>query len=600
MQEPADSDLLRQYAENDSESAFAALVTRHVNLVYSAAFRKTGNSHAAEEITQAVFIILAKKARTLRKETVLAGWLYEAARLTSANFLRTEIRRTHREQEAGMQSLTDEPEVWPQIVPLLEDAMGRLKEKERNAIVQRFFEGKSFREIGTACGGSENAAKKRVAYALEKLRKIFRKRGVESTPDAIGGAISANSVFIAPAGLAKTISAAALAKGAVASVSTLTLAHGALKLMAWTKTKTIIIGSVIALLAVGTGTVVISAVNASRSAAALATMQGSWEGTMDVGPAKLRIVLNIFKTNDTYRASLDSPDQGAMGLPVPVLSARPNSIHAALPAIDSDFQAVLSADGTEMDGKWKQLNKSYPLTLKKTAAPDSFAAMTADDYAPRADSDLQGEWSGALKVGKATLHLNLMVSEPTAGTFRAQLDSVDQGAMHLPITSMTYQKPQVHFEMSAIDAAFDGNLDSQGEVAGTWTQMRKKYPLTFARAQTNAEAATDSEKDYGSGASYQVQGHWKGVLNAGGTQLHIIIHIALMPDGSFSATMDSPDQGAYGLVASAADCAFPNAKLVWKAIGGTFAGKMEDGKLSGTWRQGKASFPLNLEKTTAQ
>lgn len=172
MQEPADSDLLRQYVENDSESAFAVLVARHVNLVYSAAFRKTGNSHAAEEITQAVFLILAKKARTLRRETVLAGWLYEAARLTSANFLRTEIRRTHREQEAYMQSLTNEPEVWPQIVPLLEDAMGRLKEKERNAIVLRFFEGKSFREIGTAFGGSENAAKQRVAYALEKLRKF--------------------------------------------------------------------------------------------------------------------------------------------------------------------------------------------------------------------------------------------------------------------------------------------------------------------------------------------------------------------------------------------------------------------------------------------
>jgi hypothetical protein len=357
---------------------------------------------------------------------------------------------------------------------------------------------------------------------------------------------------------------------------------------------------VIALLAVGAGTVVISAVNASRSTAALATMQGSWEGTLAVGSAKLRVIFNIFKTNDTYRASLDSPDQGAMGLPVPTLSARPNSIHAALPAIGSDFQGALSADGTEMDGQWKQLNKSYPLTLKKTTAPDSFAPMTADDYAPKADSDLQGEWSGELKDGKATLHVNLMVSEPTPGTFRAQLDSVDQGDMHLPITLMTYEKPQVHFEMSSIDAAFDGSLDSQGEVAGTWTQMRKKYPLTFARARASAQTDTDSQKDYGSGARYQIQGHWKGVLNVGGTQLHIVFHIALMPDGSFSATLDSPDQGTFGLSASASDCAFPNAKLTWKAIGGTFTGKMEDGKLSGTWRQGKASFPLNMERTTAQ
>src|ERR1700722_2992366 len=149
MQEPADIELLRQYFENGSEPAFETLVSRHVGLVYSAALRKTGNAHTAEEITQAVFIILARKAQALRKETILAGWLYQAARLTAANFLRKEIRRAHHEQEVGTQSLTDEPETWSQIVPLLEDAMGRLKEKERNAIVLRFFEGKSFREIGT-------------------------------------------------------------------------------------------------------------------------------------------------------------------------------------------------------------------------------------------------------------------------------------------------------------------------------------------------------------------------------------------------------------------------------------------------------------------
>ena len=113
-------DLLRQYVHRNSEKAFAALVTRHVNMVYSAARRKTGNAHAAEEITQAVFIILAKKAERLRDGTILSGWLYQTARLTSASFLRTEIRRARREQEAYMQSLSSETEsnVWPEIEPL--------------------------------------------------------------------------------------------------------------------------------------------------------------------------------------------------------------------------------------------------------------------------------------------------------------------------------------------------------------------------------------------------------------------------------------------------------------------------------------------------
>src|ERR1051325_1012167 len=218
MQETGDIELLQQYAREGSEEAFAALVTRHVNLVYSAALRKTGNASAAEEVTQAVFIILAQKADRLRQETILSGWLYQTARLTSASFLRNEIRRARREQEAYMESLSNETETenWLQIAPLLEDAMGKLSEKDRNAIVLRFFEGKSFQEVGTAFGASENAAKKRVGHALEKLRKYFSKRGVASTSAIIAGMMSTNSAQVAPAALAKVISTVAISKGAAA------------------------------------------------------------------------------------------------------------------------------------------------------------------------------------------------------------------------------------------------------------------------------------------------------------------------------------------------------------------------------------------------
>jgi uncharacterized protein (TIGR03435 family) len=259
MQELADMELLRQYAEQNSETAFAELVTRHVSLVYSAALRKTENSSAAEDVTQAVFVILAQKAGALRGQTVLSGWLYQVARLTAANYLRTEIRRVRREQEGSMQSLSNGPgtEIWPQIQPLLEDAMGRLGERERNAIVLRYFEGKSFQEIGEAEGASENAAKKRLARALEKLHRFFTKRGISSTTAIIAGEISANSVQVAPVALAKTVTAVALAKGAAASISTLTLVKGALKIMAWTKAKTAIAVGIGILLAAGTTSVTI-------------------------------------------------------------------------------------------------------------------------------------------------------------------------------------------------------------------------------------------------------------------------------------------------------------------------------------------------------
>ena len=246
-----DHELLHEFARVNSEAAFAALVARHVNLVYSVALRQTGNPHDAEEITQAVFIILARKTASLGPKTILSGWLYQTARLTAANYRRTEFRRAHREQEAFMQSQRDEPQsdisdVWPQIAPLLDDALGKLGEHDRHAIVLRFFENKTLGEVGAAMGASEDAARMRVNRALEKLRKIFSHRGVTLTAALIAGAVSANSVQAAPVGLAVTVAATA-AKGAVVGSSTLTLVKGALKLMAWTKAKVVAVASLVVL-----------------------------------------------------------------------------------------------------------------------------------------------------------------------------------------------------------------------------------------------------------------------------------------------------------------------------------------------------------------
>jgi uncharacterized protein (TIGR03435 family) len=259
MPELDDHELLAEFARNESEAAFAALVSRYVNLVYSTALRFTGNPHHAEEITQAVFIILARKAGKLSPRTVLSGWLYQTTRLTAANFVKGEIRRQHREQEAYMQSTLTEPDAaaWQQLAPHLDEAMSRLGETDRNAIVLRFFENKTAQEVGAALKLTEEAAHKRTARALEKLRKFFTKRGVDSTAATIAETISAHSVQAAPVALAKTVTAVAIAKGAAASASTSTLIKGALKIMAWTKAKTAVVAGAIVLLAAGTTTVTV-------------------------------------------------------------------------------------------------------------------------------------------------------------------------------------------------------------------------------------------------------------------------------------------------------------------------------------------------------
>src|SRR5690348_7758891 len=172
--------LVRKYAQSNSEQAFARLVSRHTNLVYSVALRQVRNPHLAEEITQSVFIILAQKARALGPKTILPGWLCRTARYVSADTLKTQRRRQIREQESQMQPLLNQAasDAWNQIAPLLEEALDRLGEKEHDAIVLRFFGDRDLRQVGVAMGIGEDAARMRVNRGVEKLRKFFSGRGV--------------------------------------------------------------------------------------------------------------------------------------------------------------------------------------------------------------------------------------------------------------------------------------------------------------------------------------------------------------------------------------------------------------------------------------
>jgi RNA polymerase sigma factor (sigma-70 family) len=249
-----DMALVREYAQSNSEQAFATLVSQHVNLVNSVALRQVRDPHLAEEITQSVFIILAGKAKSLNPKTILSGWLCRTARYVSANTLSIQRRRQFREQEAHMESILNEPEpgVWNQIAPLLDEALNCLGEKEHDAVVLRFFDGKELKQVAAAMRTTEDAARMRVNRGVEKLREFFTKRGVTLSAAAIAGAVAANSVQAAPAGLAATITAAALsgtALAAGAAVAT-TATHTILMSMFSVKTFTAAVGA--ALLA-GTG-----------------------------------------------------------------------------------------------------------------------------------------------------------------------------------------------------------------------------------------------------------------------------------------------------------------------------------------------------------
>ena len=149
---PDDIELLRQYVTRQSDEAFETLVARYVNLVYSAAHRQVGDVHLAEEVSQAVFILLARKARSLGPATILPSWLYRATRFVAVRALRTQRRRQEREHEAYMRSLHEQPTqiIWEEMLPLLDEMLARLRQSDRDALVLRFFQNKTLPEVGAA------------------------------------------------------------------------------------------------------------------------------------------------------------------------------------------------------------------------------------------------------------------------------------------------------------------------------------------------------------------------------------------------------------------------------------------------------------------
>ena len=208
-----DATLLRRYADDGAEEPFAEFVRRHLPLVYSAALRRLGgDTHRAEDVSQVVFCAVARDARRLSKHTVLTAWLYTATRNAVIDVIRTEQRRRGREEEAHIMQETSsdlEPSAdWSRLRPVLDAAMDELSGGDREAVLLRFFQGRPFAEIGNVLGLSEDAARKRVDRALDKLGGVLRRHRIASTSAALATLLAGETISAAPVSLAATITGA--------------------------------------------------------------------------------------------------------------------------------------------------------------------------------------------------------------------------------------------------------------------------------------------------------------------------------------------------------------------------------------------------------
>lgn len=226
--------------------------------------------------------------------------------------------------------------------------------------------------------------------------------------------------------------------------------------------------------------------------------------------------------------------------------------------------------------------------MRKTLVLVLLVASTA--LALRAQ-DVTGEWRGALKVEKAELHLVLHVSKNAKGALQATLDSVDQGGLGIPVTSIEIKRSKLNFAVGSIRGSYEGLLSPDGKsLHGTWTQGQS-FPLNFTLSGRQPKLAKPSDID----------GAWTGTLQAGPNKLRIVFHIFNTVEG-LHATLDSPDQGANGIPASSVTAKGSHLTIEVQSIRGKFDGTINPARteIQGTWTQGGANLPLVLDQATTR
>jgi uncharacterized protein (TIGR03435 family) len=559
-----DLTLLREYARCNSEEAFGTLVARHVNLVYSVALRQVRDPHLAEEITQAVFIILARKANSLGGGTILPGWLCRTARYAGANALTTQRRRQRREQEVQMESVLNEAgpmpgETWNQIAPLLDQAMEQLGQKDHDAIVLRFFEGRNFQEVGAALGASEDAARVRVNRALEKLRKFFARRGVNSTTAIIAETISTHSVQPAPAALAKAVTAIAAAKGAAAAGTTLTLIKGALKIMAWTQAKTAIVAAAAIILATGTTVVVIEKAGPNDVA------ESFWK--LDLANLrKAPPVLIIRRTRYSDNATISDGFGKIIGHNLPfddliyvAYSARPMRMilpaNLNLPA--GRFDLMLTLPQEQKKALRQELRKTFGLAGRHETIETNVLLLTVKDAALLATHRSKP---------RNKLQYKAVPGFVTYSNYPIWFIARD--------FEWRFQSPVV------LQAGCAGNYDFRRRVskAKTITETRQEtqefiregldeiglelVPATNALEVLVVEKVPKqggkdtfleplAQSDYAPRKDSALQGRWTATVPRGKTPLQVNLRIAELSENTFRAEADVPEMGAANIEATA-------------------------------------------------
>ena len=499
-----DAELLNRYVDEKSEDAFAELVGRHLDFVYGVALRRVGgNGPLAEDVAQGVFTDLARKAKALARHPALSAWLFRSARFAAAQAVRSERRRVAREQEAHlMHDLThssmSNPD-WDQVRSVIDDVIDELPERDRVAVGLRFFEGRTFAEVGAKLAASEDAVRVRVDRALEKMRRSLARRGVASTTAALSAALAQGSGVAAPTGFAASVAGSALASvaagGGIAAGLGLSTFMSTSKLGAW---------SAAALL-----------LCASLAGNAYMMSQSLRESVAPISVAAVEVKPATTTSAASFSLVKDDVNLAALRDQLRTSGANESSIRATLEGIlRRRYREKLSADRVERTrwGWWRDpmlnlgnpeapiqftedqrlLRETVTIPLEQLLGPDPLAVAETEAKYAYLPSELRQAF-GRLDRDVPPTFLatgRIEVDGPIEAELARQRSAVDQQRKELVASLAPAQRADWEMRNSPLAT----NLVRQFEPLGvTEAEYRGIFPLADNYAKTNPRSVRPPE-----------------------------------------------------------------------------------------------------------
>lgn len=453
-----DAHLLRDHLDHPTGGAFTELVNRHLNVVYSAALRQVnGDVHLARDVTQLVFTDLARKAATLTDRSSLTGWLFVSTRFIAANRVRGERRRQLREQEAHLMSENESATLneadWGRVRSVLDSALGDLRETDRDAILLRFFEGRSIADLAARFELNENTARMRIERALEKLRRQLARRGVTSTTSALALALANQAVIAAPPGLAATVAQTALAGAALAATGT-----GIGTATAFMGLSHLQIGITGTLILAGSGGLILQSAAHDQQLAELSALRRE-VATL----SELRI------TNNELAQSLAEADR------LRADDRELSRLREEAAALQRRFEE--QARREEAQAREREAARRLALQQRDAAARARTAAATVDktDRLPQATFRVPPVYPATLEAARIPGQVVVQLIVDTNGDVR----DVTSG-----------QSTRAEFEQAAVDAVRSWVFES-GAKGGRLVNTRMEVPISFRAPSGGAPATVD-------------------------------------------------------------------------------------------------------------